>query len=74
MNVILKHKNVFTVADVYTELKNKRVDIKISSVLNVIKTLHYAGFLSEKVEVKEIHREGRPRNLYRVMPGISVSR
>jgi Fe2+ or Zn2+ uptake regulation protein len=67
MNVIMKYKDEFTVANVYGELKSRNVDIKITAVLNVIKTLHYAGFLSEKAEIKETGQDGRPRNLYRVV-------
>jgi len=67
LSAIVAQPDLFTVSDVFEYLKKKNIKIKLTAVLNVVKSLHYAGFLSEEIERKEVRKEGRPRNLYRVI-------
>ena len=71
LNAILAQNGLFTVAGIYDYLQSKNVKIKLTAVLNVVKSLHYAGFLSEETERKEVRKEGRPKNLYRVVAEVA---
>jgi Fe2+ or Zn2+ uptake regulation protein len=66
-NAILTQTGYFSVPDLCEILKSKNVELKKTAVLNVVKSLHYAGFLAEKLEEKKVKRGGRAKNLYRVV-------
>jgi Fe2+ or Zn2+ uptake regulation protein len=63
----LDQRGYFSVPDLCKNLKAKRVEIKVTTVLNVVKSLHFAGFLAEKLEEKKVKVGGRAKNLYRIV-------
>jgi Fe2+ or Zn2+ uptake regulation protein len=68
---ILSQKGHFTAPDINDALKARNIQLKPTSVLNVIKSLHYAGFLSEEFEERKTRRSGRSKNLYKVIAPVT---
>jgi Fe2+ or Zn2+ uptake regulation protein len=68
MGVIVKYGKSFSISDLHSALLAKRINIRLTAVLNLVKSLHHAGLLSESHEVRSKKKEGRPKNVYTMVP------
>jgi Fe2+ or Zn2+ uptake regulation protein len=66
LTLILAQPGYFSIDDICQSLQAANAEVRLTTVLNVVKSLHYAGFLTEETEERTAKKTGRSKNLYRV--------